>query len=224
MPAKLILSRDGVELKEYVLEKERTTIGRKSHNDIVLDNSAVSNDHAAIITMINDSFLEDLESAKGLSVNGVATRHHFLQHNDEIEIGKFKLKYINAQSVPVTEANTAIQSPSTDRKNDIRPAGTIAGNRQEAEKSSLNAAAVRILSGSNTGKELELVKNLTTLGKPGVQVAAFARQPQGFFISHVEGAKIPLVNGDSIGEHPHQLNNHDIIDLAGVKMEFYFKV
>jgi hypothetical protein len=85
------------------------------------------------------------------------------------------------------------------------------------------AAAVQILTGPNTGKELELVKNLTTLGKPGVQVAVLTRRPHGFFITHVEGAHHPVVNGQTLGDQPHQLSDHDVIELAGIKMEFYFK-
>ncbi|HEX5363648.1 MAG TPA: FHA domain-containing protein, partial [Gallionella sp.] len=97
MAAKLILSMDGTVIKEYPLSKERMTIGRKSHNDIVIDNLAISGEHAAIITILHDSFLEDLDSTNGVEVNGVAVKKHFLQNNDLIEIGKYKLKYINDQ-------------------------------------------------------------------------------------------------------------------------------
>ncbi len=265
MPAKLILSMDGVVLKEYVLNKERTTIGRKPHNDIVIDNLAISSEHAAIITILNDSFLEDLDSTNGLSVNGAVTKKHFLQNNDLIEIGKYKLKYLNDQpaqatsadfektmvlSRPVktspapasaeggefmrTQVNLAAQaageatgkfaSPAAPKPTEERPAAAPAqAAPSQPAAQAQQAAAVQILNGPNAGKELELVKSLTTLGKPGVQVAVLARRPHGFFITHVEGAKFPMVNGESIGEHPHQLNDHDIIELAGVKMEFYFK-
>ena len=77
---------DGAVLKEYPLNKERTTIGRKPHNDVVIDNLAVSSEHAAIVTILNDSFLEDLDSTNGLTVNGTATKKHFLQNNDLIEM------------------------------------------------------------------------------------------------------------------------------------------
>ncbi len=252
MPAKLILSMDGVVLKEYVLNKERTTIGRKPHNDIVIDNLAISSEHAAIITILNDSFLEDLESTNGLSVNGTATKKHFLQNNDVIEIGKYKLKYLNdqpAQATPADFEKTMVlsrpvkTSPGTNadggdllrtQTNAINPGTTTEANpaptskpaapaAQPAAAQVQQAAAIQILNGPNAGKELELVKSLTTLGKPGVQVAVLARRPHGFFITHVEGAKFPFVNGESTGEHPRQLNDHDIIELAGVKMEFYFK-
>ncbi len=249
MPAKLILSMDGVVLKEYLLNKERTTIGRKPHNDIVIDNLAVSSEHAAIITILNDSFLEDLDSTNGLSVNGQVTKKHFLQNNDVVEIGKYKLKYLNdqpAQSTPAdfektmvlsrpvktgstsgnaeaellrTQTNAIKSNGSSDTPAPVAKAPTPAPAAAQVHQ----AAAIQILNGPNAGKELELVKSLTTLGKPGVQVAVLARRPHGFFITHVEGVKFPMVNGESTGEQPHQLNDHDIIELAGVKMEFYFK-
>ncbi len=246
MPAKLILSMDGVVLKEYVLNKERTTIGRKPHNDIVIDNLAISSEHAAIITILNDSFLEDLDSTNGLSVNGTVTKKHFLQNNDLVEIGKYKLKYLNDQpaqaasadfektmvlSRPVKTAPTDAVSSDLTRTQSNIGAGDVTGKFSVdtpaapplPTPAATQTAAVQILNGPNAGKELELVKSLTTLGKPGVQVAVLAKRPHGFFITHVEGAKFPMVNGASTGEQPHQLNDHDIIELAGVKMEFYFK-
>jgi pSer/pThr/pTyr-binding forkhead associated (FHA) protein len=246
MPAKLILSMDGAVLKEYPLNKERTTIGRKPHNDIVIDNLAVSSEHAAIVTILNDSFLEDLDSTNGLMVNGTPTKKHFLQNNDLIEIGKYKLKYLNDQptqtsaadfektmvlrapvkTTSVTKAKDGFSTTSVNVAQVKMDAssqfnGSTSGVREDA--GGTPAAVVQILNGPNAGKELELVKNLTTLGKPGVQVAVLARRPHGYFITHVEGGSFPTVNGSSIGEQPHQLNDHDLIELAGVKMEFYFK-
>jgi pSer/pThr/pTyr-binding forkhead associated (FHA) protein len=245
MPAKLILSMDGAVLKEYPLNKERTTIGRKPHNDIVIDNLAVSSEHAAIVTILNDSFLEDLDSTNGLTVNGSATKKHFLQNNDLIEIGKYKLKYLNDQPTQTSAADfektMVLRAPVktsqgdgfTKTQVDVVPAAVQkpeASTQFNATTSTVTApgvqppaAVVQILNGPNSGRELELVKNLTTLGKPGVQVAVLARRPHGYFITHVEGGSFPMVNGSSIGEQPHQLNDHDLIELAGVKMEFYFK-
>ncbi len=259
MAAKLILSMDGEVIREYPLNKERITIGRKAHNDIAIDNLAVSGEHAAIVTILHDSFLEDLDSTNGLEVNGTPTKKHFLQNNDVIEIGKYKLKYINDQ---VSQASSADFEKTMVLRAPVKQAAPSAGKPAEtssfmttqvnqsaklAEESvektgkfgahqppspppvnqpaapAAQAAAVQILTGPNAGKELELVKNLTTLGKPGLQVAVLTRRPHGFFITHVEGANRPMVNGMSLGDQPHQLNDHDVIDLAGVKMEFYFK-
>jgi pSer/pThr/pTyr-binding forkhead associated (FHA) protein len=243
MPAKLILSMEGAVIKEYPLTKERTTIGRKPHNDIVIDNLAVSSEHAAVITILNDSFFEDLNSTNGSMVNGAPTQKHFLQNNDVIEIGKYKLKYLNDQptqttaadfektmvlrapvkpsahaAVPVAEAGAKFES--TTQYNATAPKVAAPAAAPAAQQP---VAVIQILNGPNLGKELELSKNLTTLGKPGVQVAVLARRPHGYFITHVEGGSFPLVNGSSIGEQPHQLNDHDVIELAGIKMEFYLK-
>ena len=241
MAAKLILSMDGAVLNEYVLNKERMTIGRKPHNDVVIDNLAVSGEHAAIVTILNDSFLEDLDSTNGVVVNGVVIKKHFLQANDVIEIGKYKLKYLNDQ--PGQQATAAdfektmvLRAPVNKPQPGSAEAGGMATGVFAAPTSPppaappahqsahvIPAATLQILSGPNAGRELDLVKNLTTLGKPGVQVAVLTRRPQGYFITHVEGSHFPSLNGKVLNEQPHQLNNHDIVELAGVKMEFYFK-
>jgi pSer/pThr/pTyr-binding forkhead associated (FHA) protein len=267
--AKLILSMDGLVLKEIQLSKERTTIGRKPHNDIQIDNLAVSGEHAVIVTILADSFLEDLGSTNGTFVNGKTVKKHFLQNNDVIELGKYKLKYISEAVAGATKAadfeKTMVLRPGAMRKPaepphppaaagappgraDTVPTGTAAGTlaaagaaRSHADTqvgitaASVAAAAppapppparramLQLLSGANAGKELELTKPLTTLGKPGVQVAVITRRPQGFFITHVEGANKPAVNGKVIEMQAHALNDHDIIELAGVKVEFFFK-
>jgi len=246
--AKLILSMDGLTLKEITLGKERTTIGRKPHNDIQIDNLAVSGEHAVIVTILQDSFLEDLGSTNGTVVNGQPVKKHFLQNNDIIELGKYKLKYVN--EAPVGQAKTAdFEKTMVLRPGSVRPAASAAapapaaaapaaagakgfgdtvvnqGATAAAAKpaAAQKAAALQLLSGPNAGKELELTKPLTTLGKPGVQVAVITRRPQGFFITHVEGTSFPVVNGKPIDAQAHTLNDHDVIELAGVKMEFFHK-
>ncbi len=226
MTAKLILSMDGVVIKEYPLSQERLTIGRKEHNDIVIDNLAVSGEHAAIITILHDSFLEDLDSTNGVEVNGVATKKHFLHNNDLIEIGKHKdtgsfIKTQNVMAKPVDD-KTIEKTGKFEARAPI-PVPAPPSPSPAATATAVPAAAIQILTGPNAGKELELVKNLTTLGKPGLQVAVLTRRPHGFFITHVEGATFPSVNGQVMGAQPLQMKNHDIIELAGVKMEFYLK-
>ena len=266
--AKLILSLDGQVIKEFTLNKERSTIGRKPHNDIQIDNLAVSGEHAIIMTILNDSFLEDLGSTNGTLVNGQPVKKHFLQDNDVVEIGKYKLKYVN--EVPATmsqaefEKTMVLRSPAAGTKAETRALTDSQKIVQAAVKLSdtvINAQAVpvaaeapkgessphpppspvpapvaraatampggqgtiQILSGPNAGRELPLLKPLTTLGKPGVQVAVIAKRPQGHYITHVEGANFPVVNGKVLDAQAQQLNDHDIIELAGVKMEFFLK-
>ena len=243
--AKLILSLDGLVLKEYALTKERTTIGRKPHNDVQIDNLAVSGEHAVIVTILDDSFLEDLGSTNGTLVNGQPVKKHFLQNNDVVEMGKYKLKYLSEQGGQATTdfektmvlRPGAIQAAAPAAPSQARsfadttvnhaPGGARGGARA-APHWRLAAPAQRIgmlqiLTGGNAGKELELTKPLTTMGKPGVQVAVITRRPQGYFITHVEGDQFPILNGKTLDAQAHALDDHDIVELAGVKMEFFFK-
>ena len=242
--AKLILSMDGLVLKEINLSKERTTIGRKPHNDIQIDNLAVSGEHGVIVTILNDSFLEDLGSTNGTLVNGQPIKKHFLQPNDVIELGKYKLKYINEAhkvaaaadfektmvlrpgAMPKAPPPAAAAAPKADDDRTVKSAGVPAAAPPPAPASPAIPArqgAIQLLSGANVGKELILSKALTTLGKPGVQVAVITRRPQGFFITHVEGASFPVVNGKTLDAQAHPLNDHDVIEIAGTKMEFFYK-
>jgi len=260
--AKLILSMDNLVLKEIALTKERTTIGRKPHNDIQIDNLAVSGEHAVIVTILQDSFLEDLGSTNGTVVNGQPIKKHFLQNSDIIELGKYKLKYVNeavtGQAKAADFEKTMVLRPGPVRAAAPPPAppaaavppvaapvvaaaaaaasaknfsDTVAGQSATAPPvappkpapAPQKNAALQLLSGANAGKELDLTKPLTTLGKPGVQVAVITRRPQGFFITHVEGASFPVVNGKTLDAQAHSLNDHDVIELAGVKMEFFLK-
>jgi hypothetical protein len=226
--AKLILSLDGSVIREVPLDRERVTIGRKPHNDIQIENLAVSGEHARVVTILNDSFLEDLDSTNGTLVNGSPVKKHILQPNDVIEIGKYKLKYV--AEAPVAAAAAAAED--LEKTMVIRPAARAAAHAAPQAPpaapvapapAAAPPAAIRILNGPGAGKELEFTKNVTTLGKPGVQVAAIMRRPQGYFIAHVEGANFPAVNGAALGAQPHELGDHDVIELAGVKMEFFLK-
>jgi len=240
--AKLILSMDGLVLKEIPLTKERMTIGRKPHNDIQIDNLAISGEHAALVTILNDSFLEDLNSTNGTLVNGQPIKKHFLQNGDVVELGKYKLKYIS--DVPAAkEGGADFEKTMVLRPGAVRPEPAPEPAEAPAAKSFGDtysnvpvppvqpaAAApapilgvIQILNGANAGKELELVKTLTTLGKPGVQVAVITRRPHGYFITHVEGSQFPVVNGKTLDAQAHPLGDHDVIEIAGVKMEFFLK-
>ena len=246
--AKLILSVDGQVLKEHTLSKERTLIGRKPHNDIQIDNLAVSGEHAAIITILNDSFIEDLGSTNGTLVNGKPIKKHFLQNNDVVEIGKHKLKYFNdapqQASAADFEKTMIIRSPAKAAPPAAAaPSDTVTGMARTMpptpevrpaappppqptapqDHAPLRDAAIQVLSGAAAGRTLDLTKNLTTIGKPGLQVAVITKRPNGYFITHVEGATFPTLNGSSLGATAHPLGDHDMIEIAGVKMEFFYK-
>lgn len=225
MPASLILSLNSSVLGEFPLNKERITLGRKPENDIQVDNLAVSGQHAAIITILSDSFLEDLDSTNGTFVNGKLVKKHALKNGDIISIGKHELKYVNdeASSEDDFEKTMVIRPGMASHAAAAAKADTGAATGKPFEaagEGELPLGKIQVLSGPGAGKELELRKALITLGRPGVQVAVITRRPQGYFITHVEGSQ-PVVNGQSIGAQAHSLKDHDVIELAGVKMEFF---
>lgn len=218
---RLVLSLDGVVLREIGLTKDRTTIGRRSHNDVVIDNLAVSGEHAVAYTSGRDIYLEDLGSTNGTTVNGQPIKRHLLQTGDVIEIGKYRLKFIGAGEVPA-EAGIDIDTSQPLRREFYGPGPATIQVRTPgaAPGAEVPGALVRILSGANQGRELQLAKALTTIGRPGHQVAVITRRPTGYFIAHVEGDIFPSVNGANIGSAAQPLRHGDVLELAGVKMEF----
>ncbi len=216
---KLILALDGALLGEFPLDKKTVTIGRRPANDIHIDNLAVSGEHARVVTVGAESLIEDLDSTNGTLLNGAPIRKQSLQHGDAIVIGKYQLTFLregsDGSAPPADFENTILMSPGLQEEPAAEPIG------QEAASAQLPPACVQILNGPATGKELPLTKTLTTLGKAGVQVAVITRRPLGYYITHVEGAQTPQVNGAAIGVQATKLEDHDVIELAGVKMEFY---
>ena len=235
--ARLILTLDGQVLAEYNMNKERYTVGRLPDNDIRIDNPAVSGHHSLIINILNDSFLEDLNSTNGTYVNGKLIKKHALQHGDVITCGHHQLRFVEDDDAQQDEfEKTMVIQPSQ------RPVEKIQSARAKADEASgstgatasrralpegaqqLKKAKLQVLSGAFAGRELELSKALTTLGRPGVQVAAITRRSDGFYIVHVEADRpdnYPLVNGTPIGAQARRLVDNDVIQLAGVKMGFF---
>jgi pSer/pThr/pTyr-binding forkhead associated (FHA) protein len=283
--ARLILSLDNQVLAEYNMTKERYTIGRLPDNDVRIDNPAVSGHHSLIINILNDSFLEDLNSTNGTYVNGKLIKKHALQHGDVITIGHHQLRFTD-QEVPEAEqdefektmvipsgqqsaeqlakaeqaaeaaaAAAAAEVPSdaaaavrldpeeaaalteepppprhretvahTETAAPVSHTATAAGIDPSHIPHALPLAKLQVLSGAFAGRELELTKALTTLGRPGVQVAAITRRAEGYYIVHVESGKegdYPLVNGQPIGAQARKLSDNDVVQLAGVKMGFF---
>ena len=282
--ARLILSLDNQVLAEYNMTKERYTIGRLPDNDVRIDNPAVSGHHSLIINILNDSFLEDLNSTNGTYVNGKLIKKHALQHGDVITIGHHQLRFSDQQA-PETEqdefektmvipsgqhnaeqlakaeqaaeaaaaeaAAEAAADAASDAAASVRldpeEAAPLTGAAPAAPKyvetaaplahtatttgidpatapNALPLAKLQVLSGAFAGRELELTKALTTLGRPGVQVAAITRRAEGYYIVHVESGEeddFPLVNGQPIGAQARKLSDNDVVQLAGVKMGFF---
>jgi len=235
--AKLVLSFNGAVVSEHELDKESITIGRKPHNDIHIDNLAVSSNHAKILTILNDSFIEDLGSTNGTYINGTKITKHALQNGETIVVGKHELKYVNAQAdagesefekTMIIRPDAAGMPEEEEADKELEKSiGKIAADLAKsgaAASDGPGAARLQLLSGANSGKELKLTKILTTLGKPGVQVAAITRRPMGYFLIVVDAgssATNPLVNDKEVGSQAHPLTSGDTIEVAGIKMGFF---
>jgi len=235
--ARVMLSLDGQVLAEYNMNKERYTIGRLPDNDIRIDNPAVSGHHSLIINILNDSFLEDLNSTNGTYVNGKLIKKHAMQHGDVITVGHHQLRFVDSQDDEGEQdefEKTMVITPNSQGEDRIRRVGqavdqaakAVGAARAAASEvpTALPKAKLQVLSGAFAGRELELTKALTTLGRPGIQVAAITRRAEGYFIVHVDSGKegdYPLVNGVAIGPQARKLNDNDVVQLAGVKMGFF---
>ena len=209
--AKLPVMREGVIEQTVQLTKERMTVGRHKHNDIVLNHPAVSGEHAVITTILDDSFLEDLQSTNGTFVNGHRIGKHFLQNKDVIKMAKYHLEFVTDGIRPLAAAAATIPA---------MPAPPPAPPAAAAAAANLPLGHIEVLNGSNAGKTLSLTKAVTSLGRPGVQVVVIARAADGYSAAHVEGDKPPLLNGNPLGRQPQRLNPGDILDLSGILMAF----
>jgi pSer/pThr/pTyr-binding forkhead associated (FHA) protein len=246
--ARLVLSLDGQVLAEYNMSKERYTLGRLPDNDIRIDNPAVSGHHALVINILNDSFLEDLNSTNGTYVNGKIIKKHALQNGDTITVGHHSLRFVDGDAedpddefektmvigprgsvrvVPVQQT-AAAAAAAGDAAPEAKPAAPAPAAPASApgslQASQLRKAKLQVLSGQFAGRELELIKTLTTLGRHGIQVAAITRRADGYYVVHVESGKegdYPLVNGTPIGPQARRLQDNDVLQLAGVKMGFF---
>jgi pSer/pThr/pTyr-binding forkhead associated (FHA) protein len=216
---KMIVSIDEVVIKEVQLTKDRTTLGRRPYNDIVIDNLAVSGEHAAIVISGTDVTLEDLGSTNGTYVNGKAVKKQALQNGDTVEVGKYKIKFVGDSAADNFDRTMIVKARPL-----APPAQAASSAFQTATGDSIGlgafSASIKVLSGAASGREVPLTKVVTTIGKPGVAVAAITRRQQGFVVHHVEGAGNPTLNGSPIKAEPLPLKNGDLIELAGTQMQF----
>jgi pSer/pThr/pTyr-binding forkhead associated (FHA) protein len=247
--SKLLVYFDGELVGEQQLDRERIMIGRKPGNDLQLAHNAVSGSHAMVITIRSDSFLEDLNSTNGTKVNGKSIKKCLLRDGDEIKVAKHVLKYVfeprelkpddedSRRSEKLRHLENLIQSADdtlathedlmlqTQGFSSVTQVKAHSGSRPVGRSPSgdVPVAGLQILSGVGAGKEMDLDRTLTTLGKPGIQVAVITRHQEGYTLTHLEGAQTPLLNGVAVGGQPHVLEDHDIIEIAGTKLEFHLK-
>ena len=212
---KMIVSIDGVVIREVQVTKDRTSVGRRPYNDLVIDNLAVSGEHAVLLMSGNEVYLEDLNSTNGTFINGRAVKKQALRDNDMVEIGKYKIKYVTEASQADDDRTLVAPSGSSEQKSVAAAANWM------PPPARTGPAAIKVLSGTAAGREVALLKVVTTIGKPGVAVAAITKRAQGFVIAHVEGENRPLLNGVTlVGLEPVLLAPNDLLELAGTRMQF----
>lgn len=199
----LIASVKGVEVKHVYLHKDRTTLGRKPDNDIVLDTMVVSGHHCAFdLVGVADVYIHDLGSTNGTYVNDrMAKERTRLHDGDVIAIGPYRIKYLQASEEP----------------------STFGGTQQFTSDFHQLHASFSVISGSSAGLEVPVVKAVTTFGKPGISVVSVAHRRGGFFVTHLGGTTAPLLNGDTMGSEPVQLSDQDVLDIAGTRMRFQLR-
>lgn len=214
--ATIILAKDGIDLQVFPLQKARTTIGRRTYNDIVIDAVGISGEHAVIALLLNEAFFEDLDSTNGSQLNGQPVKKHFLQDGDVIELGTHAIRYCadedNLSAPAAVVSTSAIQDGLGDMRQTTVPSQSAPGGASRA--------VIRILKGVGAGKEVPLTKPMTTIGRPGIQVAVLARTQRGFSLTHIEGTVPALVNGTSIGAMTRMLAKGDLIEMSGAEMVF----
>jgi len=215
---KMIVSIDEVVIKEVQLTKERTTLGRRPYNDIVIDNLAVSGEHAVIQMAGSDVVIEDLNSTKGTYVNGKAVKKQVLTSGDFIEVGKYKIKFIGDSAANNFDKTMVYRAQPAPSRAAAMPSSAPRGLGDTPPV--VQNASIKVLSGAAAGREVPLTKVVTTVGKPGVAVAAITKRHHGFVVHHVEGGGSPTLNGNPISAEPITLKNGDVIELAGTQMQF----
>jgi len=237
---KLVVSLDGVVIKEVQVTKDKTTLGRRPYNDIVIDNLAVSGEHAVLQLVGGNVFLEDLNSTNGTYINGKAVKKQLLQHNDTVEIGKYKIKFLvdegsDYEKTMIMRSDTPLPTALGARGPSGAAAGatpspsgfggTLSGAMGNFASNfgglpQQTPASIKVLNGAAAGREVALTKVVTTVGKPGVQVASITKRPGGYVFAHVEGSARPTVNGAPVAADPVHLKSGDVIELAGTQMQF----
>lgn len=213
---RMIVSIDGVVIKEVQLTKDRTTLGRRPYNDIVIDNLAVSGEHAIFHMVGHDVEIEDLGSTNGTYVNAKAVKRQELRNGDTVEVGKYKIRFLHEAEGENFEKTMIFKPGMVPPLSPVsRPAGLPA-----APAPAPITAVIKVMSGAAAGREVSLLKVVTTIGKPGVAVASITKRHHGFVLAHVEGPDMPLLNGSAIGLSPVPLKHGDKLELAGTEMQF----
>lgn len=206
--ARLILTHDGAVIREYKLDKERTTVGRKPHNDIHLEDPTVSGEHAVFLKL-QHFYVEDLGSTNGVILNGKRITKRQLNHGDVVRIGRHEFKFADDMAAQFDKTVMISTTPAAEKP---------------APASGQKSGIVKVLNGPKTGEQISLNKPYTTLGSPGIQVAVIAKRGSNFFLMPMSGVgeknNPPRLNNQPVGAQSLPLKSGDVIEVAGTKLQF----
>jgi pSer/pThr/pTyr-binding forkhead associated (FHA) protein len=218
-------------IKKIPLEKDITTIGRKVENDIQIDNLAVSGFHAMSVREGEQMLIEDLNSLNGTFVNGMKVSRHVLSNGDVVLIGTHTLDFVISESIEIEKKDVQTRDHLLDETVILEP--------EEQQKILASTEKLEVIGGfiiveGSTDKNDYLIKErVAAIGKDdhaGIRLKGFFapkvaalinRRREGYFISPSSG-KIMKVNGEKISRR-HDLKDGDMVEVSGIKMQFYIK-
>lgn len=223
--SKLTLSFKGTVLRVFPVLKGSMLIGNDPKCKIHIDSLALQPQHARLDTQGDTSVLVDLDSETGTFINNQPINKQMLKDGDVIRIGKHLLTY-QYESVPVLAEEPSIELDTVELDLAAEAANTTGGDSNKAAPEKVNhegkrLAWLQIMSGQNLGKTISLNRSMTNLGKPGVATAVITRRNDGYFLSHLEGEKTPLIDNTPIGTHSYKLIDGDTIQIGNIKMQFF---
>jgi pSer/pThr/pTyr-binding forkhead associated (FHA) protein len=220
---KLIIKFNDVVIDQIVLKQGDMHIGRKPGSDILLDNLAVSGAHASIFTVGEDSFIQDSNSTNGTFINNKRVTKYHLRNGDMVAIGSHTLIYVNegaVKTVPDLAKTVVIHQDQSD----AMPGTHATAVAEQPARVRTRSGAIFILTGTSSGKRIDLVKAITNLGKAGKKAGSINRNHDGSYVLAAGGAEAaPKLNGLVVGADGKELRNGDIIEVAGARMQFYLK-
>ncbi len=220
--SKLILTLDGAVIREYPIEKDSLSIGRKHGNDIQLNDLTVSGRHALIVSMGEHIYVDDLGSTNGTLMNGARISKTLLKHGDVIQVGNYQFTFYDdteTEYEPTMFIQAEIEETQVIDTSKQANSDNIKGER---------LAGVKIINGPLAKKTLELRKPFNTIGFNGIKMAMISRTTDHYTISALKSSKLrrsgdtPMLNGKVISTDSVCLKEKDIIELAGTKMEFFY--
>ena len=225
--AKLVIFLDDKVLKEVALNKDRITLGRRPHNDVVIDNLAVSGEHAVLLREGEGYVVQDLGSTNGSYINGKPVKRAPFREGDSLDIGKYTLRLLSdarASAFAGSRFAPSGYTPSGYTSTSSRAGAATAAGTQVSDTTSRSTQyqelggaplKLRVVNGSSAGAELALDKSRTTFGQRGVMVVAIQRNPRGYELSQIEGDERVRINGTALGVVPVVLSAGDVIEMAG---------